>query len=82
MVAARYDPRSQSEGRDQGGVPGRMKVTARLMKRSARAFGKALWALADQKHPVLAHIIPMRRCNLSCTYCNEYDAAPSRGRWK
>lgn len=24
-------------------------------------------------HPILAHIIPMRRCNLSCTYCNEYD---------
>ena len=24
-------------------------------------------------HPVLAHIIPTRRCNLSCTYCNEFD---------
>jgi MoaA/NifB/PqqE/SkfB family radical SAM enzyme len=24
-------------------------------------------------HPVLAHIIPTRRCNLACTYCNEYD---------
>ena len=24
-------------------------------------------------HPVQAQIIPMRRCNLSCTYCNEYD---------
>jgi MoaA/NifB/PqqE/SkfB family radical SAM enzyme len=24
-------------------------------------------------HPVLAHIIPTRRCNLSCAYCNEYD---------
>ena len=24
-------------------------------------------------HPVMAHIIPTRRCNLSCTYCNEYD---------
>lgn len=23
--------------------------------------------------PLLAHIIPMRRCNLSCAYCNEYD---------
>lgn len=23
--------------------------------------------------PVMAHIIPIRRCNLSCTYCNEYD---------
>ena len=24
-------------------------------------------------HPILAHIIPIRRCNLSCAYCNEYD---------
>jgi MoaA/NifB/PqqE/SkfB family radical SAM enzyme len=24
-------------------------------------------------HPVLAHIIPTRRCNLSCSYCNEFD---------
>jgi len=24
-------------------------------------------------HPIMAHVIPIRRCNLSCTYCNEYD---------
>lgn len=24
-------------------------------------------------HPIMAHIIPIRRCNLTCTYCNEYD---------
>ena len=30
-------------------------------------------ALASTSHPVLAHIIPMRRCNLACEYCNEYD---------
>ncbi|HJZ12935.1 MAG TPA: radical SAM protein [Acidobacteriota bacterium] len=29
--------------------------------------------LATTRHPILAHIVPMRRCNLSCTYCNEYD---------
>jgi MoaA/NifB/PqqE/SkfB family radical SAM enzyme len=23
--------------------------------------------------PVAVHIIPIRRCNLSCTYCNEFD---------
>jgi MoaA/NifB/PqqE/SkfB family radical SAM enzyme len=32
-----------------------------------------LRGLMSTDHPVLAHIIPMRRCNLSCTYCNEYD---------
>jgi MoaA/NifB/PqqE/SkfB family radical SAM enzyme len=30
-------------------------------------------ALLSTRHPILAHIIPMRRCNLSCAYCNEYD---------
>jgi MoaA/NifB/PqqE/SkfB family radical SAM enzyme len=29
--------------------------------------------LTDKDHPILAHVIPMRRCNLSCTYCNEFD---------
>ena len=29
--------------------------------------------LLSTRHPVLAHIIPTRRCNLSCTYCNEFD---------
>ena len=29
--------------------------------------------LLSTDHPVMAHIIPMRRCNLSCTYCNEFD---------
>jgi MoaA/NifB/PqqE/SkfB family radical SAM enzyme len=27
----------------------------------------------SSKHPVMAHIIPIRRCNLACAYCNEYD---------
>ena len=31
------------------------------------------WGLATPHHPVLAHLIPIRRCNLSCTYCNEFD---------
>jgi MoaA/NifB/PqqE/SkfB family radical SAM enzyme len=29
--------------------------------------------LRSTDHPVLAHVIPMRRCNLSCGYCNEYN---------
>jgi MoaA/NifB/PqqE/SkfB family radical SAM enzyme len=29
--------------------------------------------LLSTNHPVLAHVIPMRRCNLACAYCNEYD---------
>jgi MoaA/NifB/PqqE/SkfB family radical SAM enzyme len=29
--------------------------------------------LRSTDHPALAHVIPMRRCNLACAYCNEYD---------
>src|SRR5215510_8112301 len=29
--------------------------------------------LMSTKHVLLAHIIPTRRCNLACGYCNEYD---------
>jgi MoaA/NifB/PqqE/SkfB family radical SAM enzyme len=31
-------------------------------------------AMQSPRHPIMAQIIPIRRCNLSCTYCNEYDA--------
>src|SRR5499427_775469 len=30
-------------------------------------------AMKSRRHPIVAHIVPIRRCNLSCTYCNEYD---------
>src|SRR5215469_1759936 len=42
----------------------------RTRLRELRSIAKAL---ASTKHPFLAHIIPMRRCNLDCTYCNEFD---------
>jgi MoaA/NifB/PqqE/SkfB family radical SAM enzyme len=29
--------------------------------------------VTSTRHVLLAHIIPTRRCNLACTYCNEYD---------
>jgi MoaA/NifB/PqqE/SkfB family radical SAM enzyme len=42
----------------------------RSRARELMKFGKALMST---RHPVLVHIIPMRRCNLDCGYCNEYD---------
>jgi MoaA/NifB/PqqE/SkfB family radical SAM enzyme len=30
-------------------------------------------ALRYPYQPVAAHLIPIRRCNLACAYCNEYD---------
>jgi MoaA/NifB/PqqE/SkfB family radical SAM enzyme len=41
-----------------------------LRIREIRMIAKGL---ASKDHPVDAHIIPMRRCNLACAYCNEYD---------
>src|SRR5579883_2544585 len=41
--------------------------------RLARELRMIARGLASTEHPVLAHVIPMRRCNLSCAYCNEYD---------
>jgi MoaA/NifB/PqqE/SkfB family radical SAM enzyme len=32
-----------------------------------------LKAVVSTDHPLLAHLIPIRRCNLACTYCNEFD---------
>ena len=41
--------------------------------RRARELRFIAHGLLDTNHVVQAHIIPIRRCNLSCTYCNEYD---------
>jgi MoaA/NifB/PqqE/SkfB family radical SAM enzyme len=49
-----------------------MKTTSRL-KIYLREFKFLAKGVLSTKHPILAHIIPMRRCNLACTYCNEYD---------
>ena len=38
--------------------------------RESRMFARAMQSDA---HPILAQIVPTRRCNLDCGYCNEYD---------
>jgi MoaA/NifB/PqqE/SkfB family radical SAM enzyme len=52
-----------------------MKIRRKLLAahrklREARMIAKGL---LSTRHPLLAHIIPIRRCNLACTYCNEFD---------
>jgi MoaA/NifB/PqqE/SkfB family radical SAM enzyme len=42
-------------------------------KRRIREIKMVAKGLASTDHPVMAHIIPIRRCNLACKYCNEYD---------
>jgi MoaA/NifB/PqqE/SkfB family radical SAM enzyme len=52
----------------------RIRRSYNAMHRRTREWRMIAKALVSTRHPVLAHIIPMRRCNLSCAYCNEYDA--------
>jgi len=54
----------------------RLARTVRRLRSYERRFRQARMlarALKSRHHPILAHIIPTRRCNLSCAYCNEYD---------
>ena len=50
-----------------------MKNPSRRLNRHLREAKFITRALLSTKQAVLAHIIPMRRCNLACGYCNEYD---------
>lgn len=51
----------------------RLKRQLKAVHRRSREWKMIAKALVSTDHPVLAHIIPMRRCNLACTYCNEFD---------
>jgi MoaA/NifB/PqqE/SkfB family radical SAM enzyme len=51
----------------------RLRRNAQALHRNLRGANMAIRALASTDHPLLAHIIPVRRCNLACTYCNEFD---------
>ena len=44
-----------------------------LLSRNVRAVKHFARGLSDTSHPLLVHVIPIRRCNIDCGYCNEYD---------
>src|SRR5277367_6494454 len=57
-----------------------MPDQALRLRRRLKAFSRRMRELrwiakgaVSTSHPIMAHIIPIRRCNLSCAYCNEYD---------
>jgi MoaA/NifB/PqqE/SkfB family radical SAM enzyme len=56
-------------------VNSRKKIRRKFLAahRKLREFKMLAKGLASTRHPLLVHIIPMRRCNLACTYCNEFD---------
>src|SRR5689334_4849242 len=54
-------------------LPLRVRRIVRTAGRRVRETRMLAQALQSAPHPILAQIIPTRRCNLSCTYCNEFD---------
>src|SRR6266498_5151649 len=51
----------------------KLRKRLKSASRAVRGARKVAGALLSTDHPLLAHIIPIRRCNLACKYCNEYD---------
>lgn len=51
----------------------RFRRTARRWHRFYREARMVARALKSPSHPVLAHVVVTRRCNLACTYCSEFD---------
>ena len=54
-------------------VTTRIKRKIRALSRHLRQVRVVAKALHSPRHPIVVHIVPIRRCNLSCTYCNEFD---------
>jgi MoaA/NifB/PqqE/SkfB family radical SAM enzyme len=50
-----------------------IRKKALAVHRKLREARMLVKGIVSTRHPVLVHIIPTRRCNLACTYCNEYD---------
>src|SRR5438552_15866285 len=71
MGAICYDPELLRPAAREDPEP--MKSTWRRAQRAARVAAKVARALLHTRHPILVHLVPMRRCNLACAYCNEYD---------
>jgi MoaA/NifB/PqqE/SkfB family radical SAM enzyme len=51
----------------------RIKRRIRAVSQHLRQVQVVAKAFRSPRHPIVAHIVPIRRCNLSCTYCNEFD---------
>ena len=51
----------------------RIRKHAKKVVRTVRETRMFARAMQSDSHPILVQIVPIRRCNLDCTYCNEYD---------
>jgi MoaA/NifB/PqqE/SkfB family radical SAM enzyme len=61
----------------QVSLPVRSRRGLRFARTRLREWRMIVKALISTKHPILVHVIPMRQCNLACTYCNEFDDVSS-----
>ena len=79
-MAAELDPGTTSAydrdieaAEDTSMTLARLRRILRRANRRVREARMLARSLRFRYQPVAAHLIPIRRCNLSCTYCNEYD---------
>lgn len=73
MLIPAQMPKASPKGRGSVTPPNRfsrLRRSANHVLNAAKIGVRGLW---DRNHPVLAQGVIMRRCNLACTYCNEYD---------
>src|SRR5262249_32945072 len=50
-----------------------LRKRLRALERRRREVRMFAAAMRYRTRPVVAQIVPIRRCNLACTYCNEFD---------
>jgi MoaA/NifB/PqqE/SkfB family radical SAM enzyme len=76
-MSTETQPANSAKPPTLGTAPAHRRMTARrrliAASRKLRELGSIASAVASTSHPYMAHIVPMRRCNLACTYCNEFD---------
>lgn len=53
-----------------GGSSRRRSIARQRLWREMKLVGQGFYY---KDRPIQAHIVPIRRCNLDCKYCNEYD---------
>src|SRR5262249_50794512 len=71
-VLLRYRERKAS-GPKPGAIISRFMHVLTTASRKARSIREFVRGLTHTAHPLLVQIIPIRRCNIDCGYCNEYD---------
>ncbi|CAN5593370.1 hypothetical protein BH10ACI4_BH10ACI4_29180 [soil metagenome] len=73
MTQAATTPSSTTPTSTSTPRPMPLKRRWKAATRKVRELASIGSALISTGHPYMAHIVPMRRCNLACTYCNEFD---------